>query len=252
MSLKVENLSFRYGKRDILRNISFEAGSGVVLGLLGPNGTGKTTLLKCISKILTPLHGECYVNNEKIYHLTAQQRAKLVAYVPQSVSNIFPIRVIDAVMMGRMPFVRFNPKEKDKEFVFSILKRLELEEFAFQNVNELSGGERQRVWIARSIAQQPKLLLLDEPTSSLDLKNQKHTLQMIRQLAEQERLTVVISIHDLNLAAMFCDQFLMVKNCGLFAFGKEDAVITQENVREVYGVDTDIRQINGHNHVILV
>lgn len=251
MSLKVENISFRYGKRLILDDISFSVATGSVMALLGQNGTGKTTLLKALCNILEPFAGKSCVDGENLFEMPVGKRAKYVAYVPQHMGNIFPVRVVDAVMMGRMPFVRFNPGKEDKELVYELIEKMELERYAFTKITELSGGERQRVFIARALAQQPQILLLDEPTSSMDMKNQLHTMELVRQLAGEEQLTVVISIHDLNLAAMFCDQFLMLKDGKIFSLGSAEKVITEENIREVYGVSTKIMPIDGCRHMVL-
>ena len=251
MSLKVENISFRYGKRLILDDISFSVATGSVMALLGQNGTGKTTLLKSLCSILEPFAGKSCVDGENLFEMPVGTRAKYVAYVPQHMGNIFPVRVVDAVMMGRMPFVRFNPGKKDKELVYELIEKMELERYAFTKITELSGGERQRVFIARALAQQPQILLLDEPTSSMDMKNQLHTMEIVRQLSGEEQLTVVISIHDLNLAAMFCDQFLMLKDGKIFSLGSAEKVITEENIREVYGVSTEIMPIDGCRHMVL-
>lgn len=251
MSLTVEHLSFRYGKRLILDDISFSVPAGSVLALLGQNGTGKTTLLKSLCGILEPFEGKSLADEEELFKMPIGKRAKYVAYVPQHMGNIFPVRVIDAVMMGRMPFVRFHPGQEDKEMVYSLIKKMELERYAFSKITELSGGERQRVFIARALAQQPRILLLDEPTSSMDMKNQLHTMTIVRQLAKEENLTVVVSIHDLNLAAMFCSRFLMLKDGKIFASGSAQEVITEQNIREVYGVDTKILPIENCRHMVL-
>lgn len=251
MSLSVENLSFRYGKRLILEEVSLEVPTGKILALLGPNGTGKTTLLKSISQIVKPISGSSLVEGEDLYRMSSHKRAKYVAYVPQHTNSTFPVTVADAVMMGRGPSMRFSPTRQDKELVFSVIRRMELESYAFKDINKMSGGERQRVFIARALAQQPKLLLLDEPTSSMDLKNQLHTLELVRQLAWKEHLTVVISIHDLNLAAMFCDYFLLLKDRKRFAFGRVHEVLTEDNIRAIYGVETEIKSFNGYSHVVL-
>lgn len=252
MSLKVEKLSFSYGRRRILEEISFETPEGSVLGLLGPNGTGKTTLLKAVGALHHPESGACYLDGRDLKRMSAQERARLAAYVPQSSNGVFAARVMDTVLMGRLPFIRFAPGAEDKEIAAGVIRRLELTDKAFHYLNELSGGERQRVLIARALAQEPRLLLLDEPTSSLDMKNQLHTLGLVQSLAREKRLTVVIAIHDLNLAAMFCDRFVMLKDARLFAWGTEDEVITEENIAAVYGVRTEIHRLGGRRHVVLL
>ena len=248
MGLSVEGLTFSYGKKTVLREVSFEVPSGCVLGLLGPNGTGKTTLLKAVGALHRPESGRCLLDGEDLLSMATAARAKRAAYVPQSTHAPFPARVIDIVMLGRMPFLRYSPTQRDKEIAAGALSRLGLEELAFR---DLSGGERQRVLIARALAQQPKLLLLDEPTSSLDLKNQLQTMGLVRDLAREEKLTAVISIHDLNLAALFCDRFLMLKEAQVFAFGGAEEVLTSANIKSVYGVEAEVRQFRGRMQVSL-
>ena len=175
-----------------------------------------------------------------------------MGYVPQSEHNVFSTEVLDTVMMGRIPFMRFAPSKTDRNVAFEILELMGLVPFAFRGMGELSGGERQRVLIARALAQEPKLLLLDEPTSSLDLKNQLLTLQIVRSLVKDKNLTVVMTLHDLNLAAMFCNEVLMLKGGNVFAHGDCKKVITTENVDCVYGVKTHISLPDGVPHTRLL
>lgn len=251
MSLTVENLSFGYGRKTILEEVSLEVPEGGVMALLGPNGTGKTTLLKAIGQILKPSSGSCLVDGKSLSDMDRKQRARTVSYVPQSISGSFPIRAADFVMMGRQPFMGFSPSQVDKELVFSAIKRMGIEDFAFTDMNEMSGGERQRVLIARALVQQPRLLLLDEPTSSMDLKNQLSTMELVFQLAKEQQLTVVMSIHDLNLAAMFCSLFLLLKDCRRFAGGTAAEVLTEKNIQAVYGVETEVVSYEGYPHIML-
>lgn len=252
MSLQVEHLSFSYEKQPVLSDISFQVETGQVLALLGPNGIGKTTLLKAFSGILEAQDGQTTVDGQRIFQMTAPQRARLIAYVPQHAETMFPISVIDTVLMGRHPFCKFSPREKDKRIAFELLEQLELTPFAFRSIDSLSGGERQRVLIARALAQEPKLMLLDEPTSSMDIKNMLHTMDLIVQLVQEKQITAVISIHDLNLAAMFCDRFLFLKDRKVFACGTGPETLTAENLMQVYGVRTDVTFVDGHIHIRLL
>ena len=252
MSLKVEHISYSYDRNPVLDDVSFEADTGEVLALLGPNGIGKTTLLKAFSRILDPQEGHTWIDGQDIFGMHPAQRARLIAYVPQYTANLFPITVADAVLMGRQPFVRFRPSEKDKRIAFEILEQLELTPFAFRSIDSLSGGERQRVFIARALAQEPKLLLLDEPTSSMDIKNMIHTMNMIVDLVREKQITAVVSIHDLNLASMFCDRFLFLRDHKVFAFGNDREVLTEENLLKVYGVRTRVSREDGCSHIRLL
>lgn len=191
MALQIKDISFRYGTNLILDKISFEQKTGRILALLGPNGTGKTTLLKSLSGILQPFEGSSLLDGEDILKMSVKKKSRLIAYVPQNTTTVFPVKVFDAVMMGRKPFQGFHTTKKDEEIVLEILELFELTKLAFKNTNELSGGERQRVFLARALCQQPRLLLLDEPTSSMDLKNQLRTMSMVRKLADSQDLTLL-------------------------------------------------------------
>lgn len=251
--LQIENLSFSYKKGHIiLDNISLEVPNGEVLGILGPNGTGKTTFIKCINNILKPDTGKVLFDGKNISKLSQREIAKIIAYVPQYINSFFAMNVIDAVMMGRLPYAGKRYSKEDEEIVFDILKRMNLEKFAFRSIKEMSGGERQRVFIARAMAQQPKIIILDEPTSSLDLHNQLFILKTIADLAKENNITIIMTIHDLNLAAMFCDRVLMLKESHVFAVGAVDEVLTENNIDVMYKVKTKVTVEDGYKHIRLL
>lgn len=253
MELKINNLSFSYSREKIvLKDVSFAVEQGEVLGVLGTNGTGKTTLLKCINNILQPTVGGIYFGKEDITKLKQNEIAKIIAYVPQYANNLSPVTVIDFVMQGRIPYAGFSFSQHDKQIVLDVLQQFDLENYAFRKVNELSGGERQRVLIARALAQDPKIIILDEPTSSLDLYNQLFILEIIKEMGQKENLAVIMTIHDLNLASMFCDKLLMLKSGKVFAYGKTDNVLTEENIKTVYNVQTAVSIADGCKHIRLV
>lgn len=253
MELKINNLSFSYSREKIvLKDVSFAVEQGEVLGVLGTNGTGKTTLLKCINNILQPTVGDIYFGKEDIIKLKQNQIAKIIAYVPQYANNLSPVTVIDFVMQGRIPYAGFSFSQHDKQIVLDVLQQFDLENYAFRKVNELSGGERQRVLVARALAQDPKIIILDEPTSSLDLYNQLFILEIIKEMGQKENLAVIMTIHDLNLASMFCDKLLMLKSGKVFAYGKTDNVLTEENIKTVYNVQTAVSIADGCKHIRLV
>lgn len=252
MSLEVNELSFSYRKNTpILDQVSFKVQPGEVMGLLGPNGTGKTTLLKNIQHILTPQHGSVFVNGQDVHAMHHRKRAQLIAYVPQSLQSMFAINVVDFVFSGRTPFSQHKLSEEDRRIVFDTLYRLKLEAFAFRSLQELSGGERQRVLLARALVQTPRVLLLDEPTASLDLAHQLSTLQLVRDLAKEEQLAIVISIHDLNLAALCCDHIMLLKDAWIFACGTPCEVLTADNIEKVYGVRATVELADEIPHIRL-
>jgi iron complex transport system ATP-binding protein len=251
--LKVKDLGFSYKKgREVLSDISFELKEGEILGVAGPNGTGKTTLLKNINRLLKPRKGEITVCGRDAKKLSVKETAKLIAYVPQYSLSYFPMSVIDCVMMGRLPYSERSYSQKDKELVFSIMEKTRLTDFAFRNIKEISGGERQMVFIARAMAQLPKIIILDEPTSSLDLKNQLFILKVVSDMAKNENYSIIMTQHDLNLASMFCHKLMILKDSRIFAYGDPREILTSENIEIIYGVKTRISEEDGYKHVRLL
>ena len=251
--LEINNVSFSYSQdKKILDDISLNVAQGDVLGILGINGAGKTTFIKCLNNIFSPEAGNIKVNGRDIRSMTPKEIAKLIAYVPQYNGTFFNINVLDTVMMGRLPYAGRSYTDNDKEIVFEIIKSMQLEDFAFRNIRELSGGERQRVFVARALAQHPKLIILDEPTSSLDLHNQLFILHTIADVAKSRNITIIMTIHDLNLASMFCDKLLMLKDKKIFAYGPTDDVLTEDNVNAIYRVNTKITVEDGYKHIRLL
>ena len=253
MSLEISNLSFGYdaGKK-ILDNISLSVRQGEILGILGPNGTGKTTLIKCIDHLLIPASGTVCFDGQDLAALTARELARIIAYVPQYTGNYFALRVIDTVMMGRLPYAARQYSEQDQSVVFELLRQLQLEALAFRTLNTLSGGERQRVLIARALAQQPRCIILDEPTSSLDLHNQLFILHTITNLARQNNISIIMTIHDLNLASMFCDNILMLKETRTFAYGSAQSVLGKQVIDTMYNVKTTVTVEDSFKHIRLL
>lgn len=251
MTIIIEGVHFSYSAKPILRGVTAHIARGEVLGLLGPNGAGKSTLLRCMDQVITPTRGAVLVDGRKVANLPLRELAKLVAYVPQDTTCPFPYRVFEVVLLGRRAKMGFRPREQDLEAVRETLRWFNLEELAWRNVNELSGGERQRVMLARALAAEPQVLLLDEPTSSLDLRHQVTVLATLRQLARHRKITAVMAMHDINLAARFCDRLILLKCGAVHAIGSPSEVLTPENIREVYGIDAVVRLHGGTPYVIL-
>lgn len=252
--LAVDHLAVSYGKKPVLKDISLSLSAGSILGILGPNGTGKTTFLKCLTGLLSPTAGHVMVESRPLTEYTPRKLAKEIGYVPQYSPSGLGATVMDTVLLGRFPHLglfRRSYTEEDKAFVFHLLKQLHLEAFAFRDIRALSGGERQRVFIARALAQEPRLLLLDEPTSSLDPYHQLFVLHLLASAVKAHGVTVIMTIHDLNLAALFCDRAVFLKDGYIFAEGAIDKVLTAENIRTIYGVATEITETDGHTHVRL-
>ena len=251
--LSAEHLIFGYRReRRILDDISLRVAPGEVLGLLGPNGTGKTTLIKCIAQLLRPQGGTIRVDDGNLATLSAGEIAKRIAYVPQYTNAAFGMTALQAVLMGRLPYAGHRYRAEDERIAFDVIARMDLTDFAFRNIHEMSGGERQRVFIARALAQETGVIILDEPTASLDLHNQLFILRTITEIARRENIAVLMTIHDLNLASLFCDTILMLKDTHVFAYGKAQEVLTEENIAAMYGVQTCVTVEDGAKHVRLL
>ncbi|MGI6558170.1 MAG: ABC transporter ATP-binding protein [Limnochordia bacterium] len=240
MMLTVEGLEFAYPSHPVLRDISFSIARGDFLAVLGTNGAGKSTLLKCINRILQPQGGAVLIAGDDARTLSRRELACRIGYVPQHIERT-RTTVFDAVLLGRKPYIRWEASAEDMEIARQALRTLGLENYALRYVDELSGGERQKVVIARALAQRPKLLLLDEPTHSLDLKNQFDVARLIKKIVAEEGLAAIAAIHDLNLAMRFANKFLLLKEGAIFAAGGFE-VITQGNIESVYSLPVEIKQ----------
>jgi len=236
MDLRVEGLSFSYQNQKVLEDISFTVNSGKTASILGPNGTGKTTLLKCMSSILEADAGYSFAGNKSIQSMSLEERSKIMAYVPQFTGSNFSISVIDTIMMGKFTTSKRSVSKKDKEDVFQIIEKMRLQKFAFKDINRLSGGERQSVFIARALAQNPQILLLDEPTSDLDIKSQIFILSLIKSISLEKNITVIMVNHDLNLAEMYSDFLICLKEKNIFVSGAPRDVLTSANINSIYGI----------------
>ena len=240
--LEGKKLSFRYKKQPpVFEDVSFSLPEGEVLSIMGPNGAGKSTLLKCINRIHRPASGGIAFDGTDVYRMSRREIGRLFGYVPQDVGGGLDVSVVEAVMLGRTPYIRIRPTQEDREIVFGAIERLGLEEYAFRSLNELSGGERQRVFLARALVQEPKVLLLDEPTSNLDIRYQLETMELIRALAREQRMSVVMIIHDLSLAYRYSDRVLMMRRRMPSIEGPKDEVITCDSVRDVYQVQVQVK-----------
>jgi iron complex transport system ATP-binding protein len=247
--IQVQELSFSYKHdRPILADINFSASKGQCTAILGNNGAGKSTLIRCLNRILEPQQGVVYVNGQNTRELKRNDVAKSLAYVAQhNAGDRFT--VFDTILLGRKPYIKFEPTQEDIRIVESIISRMKLEDFALRYIDELSGGELQKVMLARALAQQPQVLLLDEPTSNLDLCNQYEVLGIIREIAKTEQISVLLIIHDLNLALRYCDKFLFLKDNRIFCYGGIE-VMTPENINEVYEIPVTVQELNGIKVVI--
>ena len=248
--LVVKDLQFHYqGGPRVLKKINFTLEDGKFLAILGNNGVGKSTMLKCFNRIIAPDAGEVILNGEDLLKMPVRQVAKRIAFVAQNVPNT-QMTVHDMVMLGRRPYMRWGFTEHDHELVHRAMDRLKVSDFRGRFLNQLSGGERQKVMLARALAQEPKLLLLDEPTSSLDLKNQYQVLQIVKDICHESGISAIVVIHDLNLALRFCDRFLLLKDGQVYRSG-DSSILDRQALRDVYGVDAHVVTVEGKSIVLV-
>lgn len=253
--LIVEDIHFRHarlnGAADILKGVGFEAPGGRMTTVLGPNGSGKTTLFKCISGLWRPRQGEIRFGDRVLAGLAHSERAKLIAVVPQEHDPPFPYTVADIVLMGRASCVSLFsvPSARDVEAADAVIDRIGIGALRGRPYTKISGGERQLVLIARALVQGAPLLLLDEPTSHLDFRNQILVLDKVREIARMEGLTVLMTLHDPNLAMRFSDHVVMIAEGAVLAQGPPAEVLTAENLRRMYALDVSVIRHNG-THII--
>lgn len=248
--IETKGLSFAYtNSRKILDQISFQLEDGHFLALLGNNGAGKSTLLKCLNGILPTGAGIVFADGKDLYRMTRRHVAQTMAYVEQT-NEATRLTVYDVVLMGRKPYITVGPTKEDLAIVENALERLHLKPYSLRYVDELSGGELQKVIIARALAQCPQIMLLDEPISNLDLHNQHEVMRIAQGLAQKDGITVIVVIHDLNLALRYCDRFMILADGGIYDYG-DDSVITQKMLSEVYHVDAQITEYLGHKLVVV-
>ena len=242
--LTVDGIDCYYGSVKVLEKVRFSVRERDFIGILGPNGSGKTTLLRSISRTLKPHRGVIFLNDVDIYTLKSVEVARQMAVVPQDTVIAFNFTALDVVLMGRNPHLSRFQMESEKDI--AITKRtMELTNtwhLAERLINELSGGERQRVIIARALAQEPKILLLDEPTVHLDINNQLEIMDLLKEICIKRGLIVLTVFHDFNFAARYCESAILLKSGKIFSAGKLDAVLTSENIRSVFHVDVVVKR----------
>ena len=234
--LKLNNISFKYEDKDVLKNIDLDVNPGEILGILGPNGSGKSTLLRIMDGILTPQSGEILINGESYHGFKRSHLAREVAMVAQENHFRFSFSCIEVVLMGRFPHLKRMQFEDHNDLKIAIesLKATHALEFAERSIHDLSGGERQRVLIARALAQEPGVILLDEPTSFLDLKFKREVFKLIASLSKEKGLGVAIVSHAIDLVAQYCSKVVLLKNGSVYRTGDPDTVVTAENIEDVY------------------
>ena len=248
--LKVDQLSFRYGKRSrpVLNGANLELEQGQIGILLGKNGSGKTTLFKTILGIHSPGQGDVCFNGENILKMSRRERAARIAYVPQDI-QFGALTVFDSILMGRISHFGLKASHDDYVAVEKILADMGLTDYAHRNVDQLSGGERQKIAIARAMAQEPKLMVFDEPTGNLDIANEHLIMVEAKKLARQKGISILSSLHDLNQALYFGDKFFFLKD-GVVKYAGGPEIVTEEVIKDIFDIDVRICQIDGQTVVL--
>lgn len=240
--IRIENLSFGYDSIDVLKNINLKLPQGEFTSIIGPNGSGKSTLLKTVSAVLKPRQGRVLVNSTALTSMHKKEIARLMSVVPQNTALEFDYKVIDVVLMGRYPYIsRFKGETaEDKEIAIQNMEYTNTYSLRDRSFNELSGGERQRVILAQALTQQPKILLLDEPIAHLDLQHQIEILTLIKKLSMDQSLTVIAVLHDLNMAANYSDNIIMLKDGEVACEGTPKEALTEENIKSIFNINVHV------------
>lgn len=248
--LKVDNLHFRYSKNGnpVLRGASLELKQGEIGILLGKNGSGKTTLFKNILGIEKPASGSIHFGGENLLKMSRRERARRIAYVPQHI-HFGDLSVLDSVLMGRISYFGMKAGREDYEAVERILEDMQLLSFASRSAEALSGGEKQKIAIARAMAQEPKLMVFDEPTGNLDIANERLIMEEAKKLAKEKNISILSSLHDLNQALYFGDKFFFLKNGAVkYSGGKE--IVTEEVIKDIFDIDVRIVTIDNQKVIL--
>ncbi len=254
MRLSTEGLCFSYGDVPVLHDIDLSIDGPGLYCIIGPNGVGKSTLVKCLNGLNKPSSGKVSLDGTDIAGISPRDLAKVMAFVPVVSGDMFSMTVTDTVMMGRRPHQRLgNTTPLDLEIVARTLRMMEIEELAMRGSDELSAGQHQRMVIARGLAQTPRFLLLDEPTANLDIRHQVQVTGTLKSLASRTGMCIVMISHDLNIAARFADQIVLMEPPGVVhSVGRPEDVVTEDAIREVYGMDCRVIDVEGRPHVILL
>ena len=248
MMLHVNHLRFYYKLEKVLEKISFQLNPKEMLAIMGPNGVGKTTLLRCLNGIIKPNAGVVMVQGQDISNLSLKAIAQKMGYVAQQSENN-RLTAFDAILLGRMPHMKWGVTAKDLSIVNAVIKQLNLQKLSLRYIDEMSGGERQKVSIARAIVQEPDILLLDEPTSSLDLKNQIEILKLLQTVMREHPVSAIITMHDINMALRFAHRFIFIKHGQVYACG-DKTIITKDLISDIYDVAVNIHEYNGYPIIV--
>ena len=241
--IKLENIEFGYDpKIPVIKGISYTLDKPEFICIMGPNGVGKSTLIHCLNKILKPTAGVVYMDGRDVQEMKLKELASHMGYVPASSQDSFPLTVVDTVMVGLQNDFKFGTNASDLQKV---------EHLAMKNFNELSAGQHQKVMLARGLVRTPEIVLLDEPTSNLDIKHQIQVTKTLSELPRTKGMMVIMISHDINITAKYADRIILISDGKVYADGTPLEVLTKENIRDVYDVEADVLEIEGRPHIIL-
>jgi len=254
--LKIDNLTVKYGNRTAIESVNFSADKGEFIGIIGPNGSGKSTLLKTISGYLRPSNGSVLLYDKDVFLIKPKELARYISFVPEETITTFSFSVKEIILMGRYPYTRKFAGEtiEDIEIAKENMRLLQIEELSERDINELSTGERQRVIIARALCQQSEIVLMDEPTAHLDISHQIEILDIVKRLNIEKKLTIIMVMHDLNLASEYCDRIALLDKGSVYTAGKPEDVITYQNIENIYKTVVVVNKnpVSGKPHVLSV
>ena len=252
--IKIENIKVGYEDRIIIEDLSISIKKSAITTIIGENGSGKSTLLKTIGRVIKPKKGEVYVNDLNIHRTNTKQIAKIIGLLPQSPKAPSGLSVSEIVEYGRFPHKegRGSLTEKDKEIIEWALKSTNLLEFKDRSIDALSGGQRQRVWIAMVLAQETDVILLDEPTTYLDMAYQLEVLQLVQKLNKEKKMTVIMVLHDINQAGRFSDELIMLRKGAIVAQGSPSKVMNADNLRKVFDIEATIAKVPGTDFPVCI
>lgn len=253
MELRFEDVDFGYkNQAQVLHKINLTINEPGLTCIIGPNGVGKSTLVKCMNKLLIPNSGKVTLNDREVKDYNLKELSTITSFVPATSMDNFSLNVIDTVLMGRHPYSKIGSEKEDMHIVYGILKSLNITHLAMRNYNELSAGQHQKVSIARGLAQEPRILILDEPTANLDIRHQVKVIELLHDMAHEKGMTIIMISHDLNVAARYADKIIVMSTPGVvYDVGEPHEVITKEMIRYVYGMNCTVVDNEGRPHIIL-